>query len=91
MSHFKILPAIFALAIPLSATAQVHRPTPHPPIRRMRRDPHVALHHAMAKLIAAKHDLQQARSEYKGHRGAAILAIDNAMREIDLALKSDHK
>ena len=55
------------------------------------REAHPRLVAAMRKLEASKKDLQAAASDFGGHKGEAIKAIDEAMMHLKLAMAADKK
>jgi hypothetical protein len=53
------------------------------------RHPHI--HHALRELREAKKELETAAHDFGGHRVDAIQAIDEAIKQLELALKFDKK
>jgi hypothetical protein len=50
--------------------------------------PHHHLHHALWELRDARKELKEAKHDYGGHREKALLAVDAAIKQLDLALKN---
>jgi hypothetical protein len=70
--------AVATASQPATAAAPAAVPQDHPEIREAIE----SLHHAKDHLLAARHD-------YHGHRDAAIHAIDESIRQLELCLKFD--
>lgn len=52
---------------------------------------HPQIHIAIRKLREAKQHLEKAAHDFGGHKAKAIQAIDQALRELEEALKFDRK
>jgi hypothetical protein len=52
---------------------------------------HPEIYKAIKQLKGARQDLEKAAHDYCGHRVAAIQSIDQALHELDEALKCDKK
>jgi len=50
---------------------------------------HPELREALAALEKAKHHLKESKHDFRGHREAALLACENAIYQLKLALESD--
>ena len=50
--------------------------------------PHHHLHHALWELRDARKELKEAKHDFGGHREKALLAINDAIKHLDLALKN---
>jgi hypothetical protein len=50
--------------------------------------PHHHLHHALWELRDAHKELTEAKHDFGGHRDNALHAVDDAIKQIDLALKN---
>lgn len=50
---------------------------------------HPELREALAALEKAKHHLKESRHDFRGHREAALIACENAIYQLKLALESD--
>lgn len=53
-------------------------------------DRHPHIHHAIEELREARRELKEARHDFGGHRKDALEAVDNAIRQLERALKFDH-
>ena len=53
-----------------------------------RTDPEI--HHALHTLRAARHELEHARHDFDGHREAALHAVDDAIHQLEICLKTSH-
>jgi hypothetical protein len=58
---------------------------------RPKRERHPEIRRALGKLRGARSDLRKAARDFRGHRTRAIRHIDQAIRELNLALKVDRK
>jgi predicted lipoprotein len=72
------VPALYAQNAPAPATQQKMQCCPE-------------IHKAIRQLRQAKQDLEKAAHDYCGHRVAAIQAIDQALHELEEALKCREK
>ena len=50
--------------------------------------PHHHLHHALWELRDAHKEITEAKHDFGGHRQKALAAVDDAIKQIDLALKN---
>lgn len=66
-----------------TASAPPNVPTPEPA------EPHPQIRAALAALRNAKAHLEHAAHDFGGHRVDAIKAVDEAIRQLELALKYD--
>ena len=70
---------LLALVTALPICAQTSPPPPHP---------HHHLHHALWELRDAHKELKESKHQFGGHRTAALHAIHDAIKNLDLALKN---
>ncbi len=81
---------VFALSFPVAVPAAPRTPQPKPaPAAAAADEPHPEIRAALANLREARDHLQHAAHDFHGHRVAAIKAIDEAIRQLQLALQSD--
>ena len=57
-------------------------------VRAQELHPHHHLHHALWELRDARKELKESKHNFGGHKEKAILAIDDAIKNLDLALKN---
>ncbi len=50
-------------------------------------DRHPHLHHALFELREAREELRESKDDFGGHREKAIVAVQDAIKQIDLAIK----
>jgi len=55
------------------------------------REPHPVLRNSIRQIETVKDRLQQAPSDFGGHRVAAIEALNHAISELQLAIQADKK
>jgi hypothetical protein len=55
------------------------------------KEPHPHIHAAIHELKEAKKELQTAAHDFGGHRAAAVKACDEAVTQLETALKFDKK
>ena len=79
-----VTPNVFA-----QASGQMLGATPTPEVKKGERHP--AIRKALKEIRSAKQVLEKASQDFGGHRVAAIQAIDQAIGELEAALKSDQK
>ncbi|HEX4683853.1 MAG TPA: hypothetical protein VH277_14135 [Gemmatimonadaceae bacterium] len=53
-------------------------------------EPHPHIHTAIAELQAARNELRTAAHDFGGHRVDAMKAVDNAIRQLQIAEKYDN-
>ena len=67
----------------------------HPPVvpqeNKEAREQHPHMRAALQELREAKRELQTAAHDFGGHRAEAVEAVDNAMKQLQLALQYDKK
>jgi hypothetical protein len=80
------LVSLGVLAIAVNTYAQGTNAPAHP-----KGEQHPAIHRAVANLREARHALNEAKSEFGGHRTKAIKAVDEALEECRLALETGKK
>ena len=56
-----------------------------------KRERHPEIHRALRELREAKRDLEKAAHDFDGHRVEALKDVDHAIRQLELALKSDRR
>lgn len=79
---------VLALSFPLAVPAAPRTPQPKP-APAAAAEPHPELRAAMANLREAREHLDHAAHDFGGHRVAAIKAVDEAIHEVDEAMKYD--
>lgn len=77
---------VFALSFPMAVPAA---PRAAQPNAAAAAEPHPELRAAMANLREAREHLDHAAHDFGGHRVAAIKAVDEAIREVNEAMKYD--
>lgn len=89
----KISVAVLTLSLltltPVISTAASPAPAPSQEVRGEEHHPHI--HAAINELREARHELETASHDFGGHRKEAIEAVDNAIRQLQEALKYDRK
>ena len=88
-SSLTLAALVFALSFPMAAPAAPRTPQPKPAPAAAAAEPHPEIRAAMANLREARGHLEHAAHDFHGHRVAAIQAIDEAIEQLQLALKSD--
>ena len=89
---FLTIPAVTHAQAPAATTAKEKRAEMKEERKDARKkEGHPELHRAMAALERAKKDLEKASSDYGGHKGESIKAIDEAIKHLKLAEESDKK
>ena len=78
-----ISPAFSVAAPPNSAAKPAAAPVPP--------EPHPHIRAAIRELREARRELQTAAHDFGGHKAEAIEAVDNAIRQLEEALKYDKK
>ena len=67
----------------------------HPPVvpqeKKEAREQHPHIRAALQELRDAKRELQTAAHDFGGHRVEAVEAVDNAIKQLQLALQYDKK
>jgi hypothetical protein len=80
---------VFALSFPVAVPAAPRTPEPKPAPAAAAAEPHPEIRAALANLREAREHLEHAAHDFHGHRVAAIKAIDEAIEQLQLALRSD--
>jgi hypothetical protein len=62
---------------------------PGGPVNPGEHEKHPALRHALREMRAAKKHLEEANHDFGGHRVEAIKALDEAIKQIEVALQFD--
>ena len=62
-----------------------------PQEKKEAREQHPHMRAALQELREAKRELQTAAHDFGGHRAEAVEAVDNAMKQLQLALQYDKK
>jgi hypothetical protein len=75
-------PAVMTAATPANA------PNPAAPAAA---EPHPHIRAALRELREARHELETAAHDFGGHKKEAIEAVDNAIKQLQEALKYDKK
>jgi cell fate (sporulation/competence/biofilm development) regulator YlbF (YheA/YmcA/DUF963 family) len=58
------------------------------PAMAQKKHPHHNLHHALWELRDARHELKETKHDFGEHKEKAILAINEAIRQIEICLKN---
>lgn len=94
MKHISslLLAAAIGVGVPALAHAQVAQGAPATANRGAKRnEAHPRIHEAIKALDRAKYDLQHAAHDFGGHRADAVRSVDEAIRQLNLALQYDKK
>ena len=85
------LATLIALTMSLPAVPQQSAPTSHfvPPQQKGQHERHPHIRGAIRELQEAKRELQAAAHDFGGHREEALKACDEAIRQLQEALKYD--
>ena len=87
-SSLALAALVFALSFPVAVPAAPRTPQPKPgPAAAAAAEEHPELRAAMANLRDAREHLDHAAHDFGGHRVAAIKAVDEAIHEVDEAMK----
>ena len=76
---------LFSASMLQPALAQGKKPTAR--VESVRRERHPKIHAAIGALEAAKTELEHADSDFGGHKKDAIESVDNALKQLRLALQ----
>src|SRR5579884_1794007 len=80
-----------ALAISQGALLAARPPAASSQERKEARELHPHIRTALRELREAKQELQTAAHDFGGHRKEALEAVDNAIKQLDIALQYDKK
>jgi hypothetical protein len=89
-SSLALLVLVFALSFAVAVPAAPRTPQPKRALAAAAAaEPHPELRAAMANLRDAREHLDHAAHDFGGHRVAAIKAVDQAIHEVNEAMKYD--
>ena len=93
MKHIQslLLAAAICASVPALTHAQVAQGAPAATRGGKRNEAHPRIHEAIKALDRAKYDLQHAAHDFGGHRAEALKAVDEAIRQLNVALQYDKK
>ncbi|HLH31022.1 MAG TPA: hypothetical protein VKY31_07450 [Terriglobia bacterium] len=80
-----------ALAISQGALLAARLPAGSSQERKEAREQHPHIRAALRELREARQELQTAAHDFGGHRKEALESVDNAIKQLDLALQYDRK
>lgn len=83
--------AVLLILLAVVPTSMVAEKTPAPQAKKAAAEQHPHILAAIQELKDAKHELQTAAHDFGGHRVDAIAAVDNAVKQLQLALQYDKK
>jgi len=84
--------AILGTLLGITQAALLAAPAPVvPQEKKEAREQHPHIRAALQELRDAKRELQTAAHDFGGHRAEAVEAVDNAIKQLQLALQYDKK
>lgn len=81
--------AVLLILLAVVPTSMVAEKTPPPQAKKAAAEQHPHIVAAIQELKDARHELQTAAHDFGGHRVDAISAVDNAVKQLQLALQYD--
>jgi hypothetical protein len=80
-----------ALVVSQAALFAARPPAPAEQQKKEAREQHPHIRAALQELREAKQELQTAAHDFGGHRKEALESVDNAIKQLNLALQYDKK